>query len=77
MNNGMKVIIIVAIVINIVVIFSTIFKSTNGYFMEYAYFEGQKDYINKDVRVKKEGDKYFWIKSPWDNNDEPKYNPNK
>ena len=31
---------------------------------EYGYFEGQKDAINDDIRIKKVNDSYEWIKSP-------------
>ena len=41
---------------------------------EKAYFEGQHDYMNGDIRIEKNGKCYKWIRSPWDkNNDtEPK-----
>lgn len=37
---------------------------------EQAYFEGQRDYMNGDVRVRNTGvdDCYIWVKSPWDDN---------
>lgn len=35
--------------------------------MEYAYFEGQKDAINGDVRIEQLNDtQYIWTKSCWD-----------
>lgn len=37
---------------------------------EEAYFEGQKDYMNGNIRIQKNGDCYVWIKSPWDENTE-------
>jgi len=39
--------------------------------MEFAYFEGQKDALCKDVRVarKSNGD-WMWLKSPWDDDKE-------
>lgn len=42
--------------------------------MERAYFEGQRDIINGDIRIEefKKG-KYKWIKSPWDSGKEPQY----
>lgn len=47
--------------------------------MEYAYFEGQLDAINGDIRIDSEqvSDtyKYKWIKSPWDQGKEPTYIP--
>ena len=34
--------------------------------LERAYFEGQKDAINGDVRIKLNSDSvYVWTKSPW------------
>lgn len=39
---------------------------------EQAYFEGQKDAINGDVRIKKISDtSWVWIKSPWDSGIKP------
>lgn len=44
--------------------------------MEKAYFEGQKDAIEGDVRIKKNKDSiYIWEKSPWNNGSKPLYNP--
>lgn len=39
------------------------------YIMEYAYFEGQRDAINNDIRIEYDSlsNKYLWLKSPWDN----------
>jgi hypothetical protein len=43
---------------------------------EEAYFEGQKDYMNGDIRIKKTYDStYIWVKSPWDSGKEPIFNP--
>lgn len=43
---------------------------------ERAYFEGQKDALNGDVRIKKKQDScWIWTKSPWNRNREPKFNP--
>lgn len=45
---------------------------------EYGYFEGQKDAINKDIRIKLNSDSiYVWIKSPWDDNRKPIFNPDR
>jgi hypothetical protein len=34
--------------------------------MEYAYFEGQKDYQNNDIRIGWDFDNgYYWKASPW------------
>jgi len=46
------------------------------YQLERAYFEGQKDVLNGDIRIKLDNDSnYIWDKSPWDNNDLPIYDP--
>jgi len=43
---------------------------------EKAYFEGQKDAINGEFRIKINKDSVFiWVKSPWDDNRKPIYNP--
>ena len=43
---------------------------------EQSYFEGQRDAIENDVRIKKNQDScWIWIKSPWDNGEEPIFNP--
>lgn len=44
---------------------------------EYGYFEGQKDAINRDIRIEMIKDStYIWVKSPWDDSkEEPLYNP--
>lgn len=35
--------------------------------MEFAYFEGQKDALNKDIRIQKKSNGHWkWSKSPWD-----------
>lgn len=40
--------------------------------MEIAYFEGQKDAINGDIRIEKNTDtSWIWIESPWDSGREP------
>lgn len=43
---------------------------------EESYFEGQKDALNNDVRIKKIHDScYIWTKSPWNNHKKPIFNP--
>lgn len=45
--------------------------------IEHGYFEGQKDAINKDIRIKLDSDStYKWIKSPWNDNKPPIFIPN-
>jgi hypothetical protein len=42
--------------------------------VERAYMEGQKDVIEGDIRIEKEGDDWKWIKSPWDDSErKPSY----
>ena len=44
--------------------------------IESAYFEGQKDALEGDVRIiKSEFDGYKWIKSPWDDGKTPLFTP--
>lgn len=43
---------------------------------EKAYFEGQRDALDGDVRIKMGKDSAFiWVKSPWNNGDKPIYSP--
>jgi hypothetical protein len=44
--------------------------------MEYAYFEGQKDCLEGDVRITKTDSGWIWTVSPWDSGQEPIYKPN-
>jgi hypothetical protein len=45
--------------------------------MEYAYFEGQKDYLRGSIRIQVDADSnYTWGQTPWDNTErQPKYIP--
>ena len=44
--------------------------------LEKAYFEGQKDAINGDIRIRKNNDGcWVWTKSCWDSGKPPKFNP--
>ena len=44
--------------------------------IEYGYYEGQKDALTGDIRIKLNEDSiWVWTKSPWDNKKEPIYNP--
>jgi len=46
--------------------------------LESAYFEGQRDAINGDVRIKLNEDSvYVWTKSPWNDGTLPIYFPDK
>jgi len=43
---------------------------------EIAYFEGQKDAINNDIRIRLNSDSiYIWTKSCWDSGRDPIFNP--
>ena len=45
--------------------------------MEYAYSEGQIDYLKGEIKIGINKDStYYWIESPWDNERPPKYNFN-
>ena len=46
-------------------------------FLEQAYFEGQKDALEGDVRIKQTEEGWEWIKSPWDEGQSPLYDPKK
>ena len=42
---------------------------------EHAYFEGQRDAVNGDVRIRLDDSVYVWKKSPWDDGKAPLYSP--
>lgn len=43
---------------------------------EQAYFEGQKDALEGDVRIRKNNDScWIWTKSCWDSGEQPTFNP--
>jgi hypothetical protein len=43
---------------------------------EQAYFEGQKDALNGDLRIKKNNDGcWIWTKSCWNSGRQPTFNP--
>jgi hypothetical protein len=45
---------------------------------EYSYFEGQKDYMNEDIRIKVDDNGcYHWSESPWNDGKRPIYDPSK
>ncbi len=47
--------------------------------LEAAYFSGQQDAINGDVRIKfdYEKNKWEWVRSPWNNKKTPTWHPTK
>lgn len=44
---------------------------------ERAYFCGQRDALNKDIRIKQENGRWYWIKSPWDDGKKWIFSPEK
>lgn len=45
-------------------------------YMEQAYFEGQRDALNGDIRIKRNQDScYIWTSSPWNSGEKPLFNP--
>lgn len=44
--------------------------------LEKAYFEGQKDALSGDIRIKRNIDScWIWTKSPWDKGTSPIFDP--
>lgn len=44
--------------------------------LENAYFEGQRDAINGDIRIRLNSDSvYIWVKSPWNTGEKPIFTP--
>lgn len=43
--------------------------------MEYAYFEGQKDVLEGNLKIEQQNENYVWVGSPWDDNKPAIYNP--
>ena len=44
--------------------------------LEQAYFEGQRDAIENDIRIKRNQDScWIWTKSPWNNGESPIFDP--
>jgi hypothetical protein len=56
---------------------ATKYKKSTRWLMEYAYFEGQRDFLSGDVRIVIYNGKYIWKNSPWDGGslDAVLYNP--
>lgn len=42
---------------------------------EKAYYEGQRDAIHGDIRIKQHKGNYVWTKSPWDSGQKPIFDP--
>ena len=42
-------------------------RAANRMALEVGYFEGQKDAVEGDVRVRKKDSTWTWTRSPWDN----------
>ena len=49
--------------------------------MEYAYFQGQKDALEGKLNIEYDSlhEDYFWVRNanPWENGDQPTYDPQK
>lgn len=59
----------------IVLIFCNV-KSQVNKALEQAYFEGQKDALENDIRIKiNENNRWIWIKSPWVDGRQPVFIP--
>ena len=44
--------------------------------LEQAYFEGQRNALENDVRIKRNQDScWIWVKSPWNSGKQPIFNP--
>jgi hypothetical protein len=44
--------------------------------VEQAYFEGQRDALENNIRIKRNQDScWIWITSPWDSGREPIFDP--
>lgn len=44
--------------------------------LEQAYFEGQRDALENDIRIKRNQDScWIWTTSPWDNGEAPIFDP--
>ena len=52
-------------------------STTITIFLEQAYFEGQKDALEGDVRIKQTEEGWVWTKSPWDEGQAPLYDSKK
>lgn len=48
---------------------------TVQYLREESYFEGQRDALTGDIRIAKNQNKWFWVKSPWNHSAQYSYNP--
>lgn len=46
------------------------------FYLEQAYFQGQLDAINGDIKIKLNSDScYIWTDTPWKNGQKPIFNP--
>ena len=64
------------LVILLVIISSCNIKDNYQETLEQAYFEGQRDALNGDIRIKKDlNGCYIWTKSPWNDERAPIFDP--
>lgn len=74
----MKIILILLLCISIYLLIDTLYDmhiEDVTMYCEYGYFEGQKDALENDIRIKKNGDKWEWSKSCWNSGKKTLYNP--
>lgn len=72
----MKIIILDLILVAMIVFFGYLIYHKLMASLEEAYFEGQKDAFNRDIRIKQNQDGcFFWTKSPWNDDSDPIFNP--
>lgn len=61
---------------NLVIATENEFRKEIKIHCEKAYFEGQRDALNNDIRIKLSKDSiYIWIKSPWNDDTKPEFIP--
>ena len=71
-----KILLMITVALLLVIITTVIDKKALTKVLEQAYFEGQKDAINGDIRIKLNSDSiYVWTKSPWESGEIPVYVP--
>lgn len=77
MKNFIAGVIITVVAIFISMVASKKRKNEIQSALEKAYFEGQKDAINNDIRISFKDSIYHWVKSPWNNGKNPIFTPTK
>ncbi|MBD3262172.1 MAG: hypothetical protein GF334_10990 [Candidatus Altiarchaeales archaeon] len=57
--------------------FEEVLSKTLSVGVERAYFEGQKDALQGDIRIDSTDSGWAWTESPWDSKKEPLWHPDK